>query len=103
MPKLLILGGGYGGLAVAQRLDAVSRGRSNWEMTLVDQRDFHLLQVRVHEVAANTVPVEKVSIPFAELLDGRKIRFVQAQIAKILPKEKKVETGAVIFKYDRLV
>lgn len=103
MPKLLILGGGYGGLAVAQRLDAVSRGRTGWEITLVDRRDFHLLQVRVHEVAANTIPVEKVSIPFSELLDGRKIRFVQATIDKILPKERKVETGAGTFEYDRLV
>src|SRR3954463_2908161 len=93
MPKLLILGGGYGGLAVAQRLDAVSRGRSSWEITLVDQRDFHLLQVRVHEVAANTIPVEKVTIPFTELLVGRKINFVQGQIEKILPGEKKVQTS----------
>ncbi len=103
MPKLLILGGGYGGLAVAQRLDAVSRGRTNWDITLVDRRDFHLLQVRVHEVAANTIPVEKVSIPFSELLDGRKIKFVQATINKIVPGEKKVETSAGTFDYDRLV
>ncbi|MBN9391491.1 MAG: NAD(P)/FAD-dependent oxidoreductase [Chloroflexi bacterium] len=103
MPKLLILGGGYGGLAVAQRLDAVSRGRTEWEITLIDRRDFHLLQVRVHEVAANTIPVEKVSIPFKELLDGRKIKFVQASIDKILPNEKQVETSAGTFDYDRLV
>ncbi len=103
MPRLLILGGGYGGLAVAQRLDAVSRGRTNWEITLVDQRDFHLLQVRVHEVAANTIPVEKVIIPFTELLEGRKINFVKAQIKKILPDEKKVQTSAGTLDYDRLV
>ncbi|MDB5082023.1 MAG: hypothetical protein JWP00_3947 [Chloroflexi bacterium] len=103
MPKLLILGGGYAGLAVAQRLDAISRGRTGWEITLVDQRDFHLLQVRVHEVAANTIPVEKVSIPFNELLDGRKVKFVQAQIQEILPLEKKVLTSAGPLEYDRLV
>jgi NADH dehydrogenase len=103
MPKLLILGGGYGGLAVAQKLDSLSHGRTGWEVTLIDQRDYHLLQVRVHEVAANTIPAERVRIPFSELLDGRHINFVQASITRIDPKAQIVETSAGTFEYDRLV
>ncbi|HEX2911236.1 MAG TPA: NAD(P)/FAD-dependent oxidoreductase [Chloroflexia bacterium] len=103
MPKLLILGGGYGGLAVAQKLDSLSRGQSQWDITLVDQRDYHLLQVRVHEVAANTIPAERVRIPFTELLEGRNIKFVQTEIQIIDPQAKTVQTGAGALEYDRLV
>jgi len=103
MKKLLILGAGYAGLAVAQKLDAVSRGKSQWEITLVDQRDYHLIQVRIHEVAANSIPAEKVKIPFNELLDGRNIKLVQATIEKIDPNAKTVQTSAGLLQYDRLV
>src|SRR5690349_12185527 len=99
MPKLLILGGGYGGLAVVQKLDDISWGRTHWEMTLVDQRNFHLIQVRVHEVAANTIPADRVQVPFTELLEGRKVKLVQATIEKIDPKAKQVQTSAGILEY----
>src|SRR5690348_16981284 len=103
MKKLLILGAGYGGLAVAQKLENLSRGKSQWQVTLIEQRDYHLIQVRVHEVAANTIPAERVKIPFSELLDGRTARLVQASVEKIDPKAKKVQTSAGEFEYDRLV
>lgn len=103
MKKLLILGAGYGGLAVAQKLDMLGRGRSQWQITMVDQRNYHLIQVRVHEVAANSIPAERVQVPFSELLDGRNINLVQATVQKIDPVAKKVTTSAGEFDYDRLV
>ncbi|MEI6046237.1 MAG: NAD(P)/FAD-dependent oxidoreductase [Chloroflexota bacterium] len=103
MKKLLILGAGYGGLAVAQRLDALARGKSQWEVTLLDQRDYHLIQVRVHEVAANSIPAEKVKVPFSELLEGNKVTLVQAQAERIEPQAKRVHTSTGILDYDQLV
>jgi NADH dehydrogenase len=103
MKKLLILGAGYGGLRVAQKLDSLARGRSQWEVTLVDQRDYHLIQVRIHEVAANSIPADKVKIPLSELLEGRNVKFVQARIEKIDPQTKTVQTSAGVLSYDRLV
>lgn len=103
MPKLVILGAGYGGLAVAQKLESLAMGRTQWEITLIDQRDYHLIQVRVHEVAANTIPAARVKVPFSELLANRNIRFVQAHIEKIMLEQKQVQTSAGTFSYDRLV
>jgi len=103
MPKLLILGAGYGGLAVAQKLDSLTGGRTNWDITLVDQRDYHLIQVRVHEVAANTIPAGRVQVPFGELLQNRRVKLVKASVQKIVPTTKQVETSVGILAYDRLV
>lgn len=103
MPKLVILGAGYGGLALAQKLDTVAKGSSKWDVTLVDRRDYHLIQVRVHEVAANSISAERVKTPLAELLEGFKVNFVQAQIKTIDPINKKVHTDIGELDYDRLV
>src|SRR5215210_1671942 len=101
MPKLLILGGGYGGLALAQKYDGLARGKSAWEITLIDHRDYHLLQVRVHEVAANSIAAERVRIPFSDLLEGRSIHFVRATIQSIQPEQHQVVTSGGVFEYDR--
>lgn len=103
MKKLLILGGGYGGLAVAQKLDTLSHGKSQWEVTMVDQNDYHLIQVRVHEVAANTIPAERVKYSMRELLEGRNVTFVQARIEKLDLQNRVVYTSAGVLDYNRLV
>ncbi len=103
MKKLVILGAGYAGLAVAQKLDTLSEGKSSWEISLVDQRDYHLIQVRIHEVAANSIPAKKVQIPLTELLEGRNIKFINTRIEKLDPANKKIITAAGELEYDRLV
>ncbi|NWJ47706.1 MAG: NAD(P)/FAD-dependent oxidoreductase [Chloroflexi bacterium] len=103
MKKLLILGAGYGGLPLAQSLADLQRSHAQWEITLIDQRDYHLIQVRVHEVAANSIPADKVKIPISELIEGRNVTFVQALVLNIDPVGKKVTTSKGTFDFDRLV
>jgi NADH dehydrogenase len=103
MRRLVILGAGYGGLALAKKLDSLSQGRAKWDITLVDQRDYHLIQVRVHEVAANSIPASQAKIPLSELLRHHKLRFTQAKVQKIDPVAKEVHTTVGPIEYDRLV
>jgi NADH dehydrogenase len=103
MRRLVILGAGYGGLALAKKLDSLSQGQDKWDITLVDQRDYHLIQVRVHEVAANSIPASQVKIPLSELLRYHKLRFTQAKVLKIDPVTKEVHTTVGPIGYDRLV
>lgn len=103
MKRLVILGAGYGGLALAKKLDSISRGQNRWDINLIDQRDYHLIQVRIHEVAANSIPVADVRVPFPDLLHDHHVRLTQAKILKIDPVAKQVHTTAGEIGYDRLV
>ncbi|MEI7554295.1 NAD(P)/FAD-dependent oxidoreductase [Candidatus Chlorohelix sp.] len=103
MKRLVILGAGYGGLALAQKLVSLSKGHNSWKVTLVDHRDYHLIQVRIHEVAANSIPAAQIKIPLSELLQGHKVESIQAKVIKIDPVGRTVETTSGSISYDRLV
>jgi NADH dehydrogenase len=45
-PKVVIIGGGFGGLAVAKGLRGVTA-----DVTVIDRRNFHLFQPLLYQVA----------------------------------------------------
>lgn len=89
---VVILGGGYGGLNTA--LDLEKRFQRNdlqdFPICLIDRRPHHELIIRLHEVAAGTLPEEKSAIPFREILRGKKISFLQEEVQGIDPLQKKI-------------
>ena len=48
--KVVILGGGFGGLAAAQKLK-----RAPVDVTLIDRRNFHLFQPLLYQVATGAL------------------------------------------------
>lgn len=97
--KVLIVGGGFGGIRVALGL----AGRRNLEVTLVSDRDhFEYYPVLYRVVLGGTTT--QASIPFQEIFAGKKINIVQDSIASIDLQTKKA-TGAKgqEYEYDYLV
>lgn len=65
LPKVVIVGGGFGGLAVAQGLhDAAA------DVLLVDQRNHHLFQPMLYQVAMGQVMPGDISEPLRKLFAG---------------------------------
>src|SRR6266576_2336591 len=54
--KVVILGGGFGGLAAAQKLK-----RASVEVTLIDRRNFHLFQPLLYQVATGSLSPGEIS------------------------------------------
>lgn len=54
--RVVIVGGGFGGLFAARAL-----GRSGYEVTLLDKRNFHLFQPLLYQVATGTLTVGDIS------------------------------------------
>lgn len=63
MKHLVILGGGYGGIRVAERL-LTPELPENISLTLVDRMPFHGLKTEYYALAAGTAPEQEIRVPF---------------------------------------
>ena len=64
---VVIVGGGFGGLAVAQRLKG-----TGVRITIVDQRNHHLFQPLLYQVGTATLATSEIAWPIRQLFRRRK-------------------------------
>ena len=65
--RVVIVGGGFGGLYAAQKLG----GASSLEVTLVDRRNFHLFQPLLYQVATGGLSPGDIASPIRAVLAVR--------------------------------
>jgi len=97
--KILILGGGFGGLAAA---DELRRALPDAEVVLVDRRDHFFMGFAKLWDLAGVRPLAGGTVPLGQLAD-RGVRFVQAEISSIDAEARRVETSAGTFQADALL
>ena len=106
MTKILILGGGFGGIRCA--LDLNKKFKGQVQITLVDKNGYHLFLPSLYEVASVfeakkdpfAVKMRKtICIPYGEIFADKNINFVQAEVSNVDLKTKSVGTkgGEVLF------
>jgi NADH:quinone reductase (non-electrogenic) len=66
--RVLILGGGFGGIYAALRLEKLLRRRNDIEVTLVTRDNFFLFTPMLHEVAAGDLELNTIVNPLRKLL-----------------------------------
>nr|WP_017726396.1 FAD-dependent oxidoreductase [Halalkalibacterium ligniniphilum] len=65
MKKLVLLGGGYGGMRILQRL-LPNDLPNDWEITLVDRLPYHCLKTEYYALAAGTASDHHLRVSFPE-------------------------------------
>lgn len=103
--RICILGGGFGGLYTALRLNALPwNSNEPVEIVLVDQRDRFLFSPLLYELVTGELATWEIAPPFSELLAGTQIRFIQssAESANLGDKQIHLKSGETLT-YDRLV
>jgi demethylphylloquinone reductase len=103
--KIVILGGGFGGLYTALRLSQLPwESTQKPEIVLVDQSDRFLFSPLLYELLTSELQTWEIAPPFAELLQGTGVRFHQAVVSGIDIDQRSVylQDGPEI-PYDRLV
>ncbi len=101
--KILIIGGGFGGLYTAKYLDQLLKSEPLIEITLVNQTNYFLFTPLLHEVATGSLSPLSIAEPIREILRGTKVKFIQATATSVDKKTKQVSTTAGILDYDYLV
>jgi NADH dehydrogenase len=98
--KVVIVGGGFGGLSAAKHLKSGSV-----DVTLIDRRNYHLFQPLLYQVATGSLSPGEIAYPLRGVLSRQKnARVWLGTVADIDPDSKRVflSDGAVI-PYDSLV
>jgi NADH dehydrogenase len=98
--RVVILGGGFGGLNAAQKLR-----RAPVEVTLIDRRNFHLFQPLLYQVATGSLSPGEIAAPLRGVLSKQKnVQVLLGEAADIEPDEKRVilrDSAAI--PYDSLI
>jgi NADH:ubiquinone reductase (H+-translocating) len=76
--RIVILGGGFGGVATARHLERLLRRRTDIEVVLVSRDNFVLMTPLLFEVFSGTLDVRDCSVPIRAFL--RRTRFVEAAV-----------------------
>ena len=104
-PRICILGGGFGGLYTALRLDQLAWEHGNKpEITLIDRQTNFLFTPLLYELVTGELQSWEIAPPYGELLKGTDIRFVQGSVDKIDRAQKSVTlVDEAAITYHRLV
>ncbi|MBI4160687.1 MAG: FAD-dependent oxidoreductase [Candidatus Yanofskybacteria bacterium] len=104
MIKILILGGGFGGIRTALDLSKKFAGRKDVQITLVDKNDSQTFSPALYEIASiygidHEHPFHSkirgaVCIPYRDILGSKNMELVQAEISHIDLEQKHVVTSA---------
>lgn len=98
--KLIIIGGGFGGLKLARKLS----NKTGFDITLIDRFNYHQFQPLFYQVATAGLDASNISFPLRKVFQkSRNIHFRLADVTKILSREKKVVTDIGDFEFDILV
>lgn len=106
--RILILGGGFGGVYAALEFDKALARDSSIEVTLVNRENFFLFTPMLHEVAASDLDVTHIVNPIRKLL--RRVRFFDGDVEGIDLENRQVcvshgigDTHPHVLGYDHLV
>src|ERR1700747_457524 len=98
--RVLILGGGFGGLNAAQKLK-----RAPVEVTLIDRRNFHLFQPLLYQVATGSLSPGEIAAPLRSVLSRQKnARVLLGEAADVDPEAKRgILRHGDSYPYDSLI
>lgn len=101
--KIIILGGGYGGIAATKKLYKKYKKDPSVEITLIDKNPFHTLMTELHEVAGSRVEPDSVQVSFQRIFGGTNVKLVTDTITDIDFDNNTLKSDLKSYRYDYLV
>ena len=99
LPRVVIVGGGFGGLAAARALR-----NSPVRVTLVDKRNYHLFRPMLYQVATGLLSADEISGPLRSIFSHQKnIDVLLDEVTNINPDQRIVNLRRGELRYDFLI
>ncbi len=97
--RVVIVGGGFGGLKLANKLC-----KSDFQVVLVDRNNYHQFPPLIYQIASAGIEPSSISFPFRKIFQQRKnFYFRMAEVRSIFPEHKVIQTSIGKVQYDYLV
>ena len=98
--KIIIVGGGFGGLKLARSLN----NKPGVELILLDQFNYHQFQPLFYQVATAALDASNISFPLRKVFhNSRNVHIRLGTLLEVLPEENAVLTSIGRMNYDVLV
>ena len=96
--RIVIVGGGFGGLKLALKLY-----KKKFQVVLLDKNNYHLFQPLLYQVAMSGLEPSAISFPLRKVFQKTGIHFRMAELESIIPENNELITDIGRLKYDYLV
>jgi NADH:ubiquinone reductase (H+-translocating) len=99
IPKLVIVGGGFGGIELAKRLKY-----KEVQVLMLDRHNYHTFQPLLYQVATGGLEADSIAFPLRKIFKGYKnFTFRVTDVHRVIPQRKVLETSIGEIDYDYLV
>lgn len=99
LPRVVIIGGGFAGLTLAQKIN-----KQHFQIILLDQENFHTFQPLLYQVASAQIEPQSLAFPLRKAFQGEPNTYIRkTQVLAIDAEKKSVQTQDGELHYDYLV
>ncbi|AEM71421.1 NADH dehydrogenase (ubiquinone) [Allomuricauda ruestringensis DSM 13258] len=98
-PRVVIIGGGFGGIALAKKLS-----KKEAQVVLLDKHNYHNFQPLLYQVSTGGLEPDSIAYPIRKVLQGYPNFFFRlAQVKEVKTDTKRIKTNIGEIFYDYLV
>ncbi len=97
--KIVIIGGGFGGLLAAKEFDDFDA-----DITLIDKTNHHIFQPLLYQVATAALSPADIATPIRAILNKQKnIKIIMDEVIHIDREKREVKTNDLVINFDYLI
>lgn len=98
-PRVLVIGGGFGGMAAVQQLKG-----EEVQITLVDRSNHHLFQPLLYQVATAGLSPANIARPLREIFRNQEnVEVILSEVKSIEVDRRRIVTADLVLEYDYLI
>ncbi|MDT0687591.1 NAD(P)/FAD-dependent oxidoreductase [Autumnicola psychrophila] len=99
LPRVVIIGGGFAGLALARKLL-----KEDFQVVLLDRHNYHTFQPLLYQVSTASLEPDSIAYPLRKITrDSKKCFFRLTEVSSISAEENLIHTNIGDITYDYLV